>query len=667
MEQGSTEVTVRPLAPGRLAARIEHAVRARLVDVVEHRGVMPLVVAVLTAAAFTGTLWNDFVDWDDTKLLVQNEAYRGLGWTQISWMFSNVTMGHYVPITWLTHGLDYVLWGMRPAGYHLTNLLLHAANAALFAVVALRLLDAAARFTVPVRRLAAGAAALFFALHPLRTESVAWVTERRDVLSGTFLLVTLLLYLRSHRELGAPGAVLPGAVDWRVHRLRAASARYWTYQALAWVAYLLAILSKSIVMTLPVILVLLDVYPLRRLGRDWRAWGRPPAWLVWREKIPYTALGVLAAMLGYYAQEANGFFTSPEIVPWTARPSLVLYSLWFYVAKTVLPVRLAPLYELPASVDPLALRFLAPAAVVVLATTLLIAFRRRWPAGLATGVAYAILLAPVAGLTHSGYQLAHDRYSYLSCMPWALLVGAGTGALLRAGTEGALRPIIVKAGVVGVTTWLAGFSLLTSQQVDTWRDTESLWRNAAEAEPACALCRYNLGAQAYNSGLHAAARDEFERLLEYRPDRVHVNARLGMAHVALGEIEQAIAAYRRVLARDPNDAETHNNLGVALQILGRRRDALAEMQYALRLAPDNEMVQTNMGILYAQLGRPAQAMPHLTRALELKPDLAQARFQLALLLLADGRVEKARDHYERLRQDDRALASILGPAFLSTW
>ncbi|MBI2217380.1 MAG: tetratricopeptide repeat protein [Candidatus Rokubacteria bacterium] len=666
MEQGSGEVTVTPLARGPVAAPVEHAIRARLVDVVVHPAVVPLVVAALTAATFAGTLWNGFVDWDDTKLLVKNEAYRGLGWTQISWMFSNVMMGHYVPITWLTHGLDYVLWGMRPAGYHLTNLLLHATNAALFALVALRLLDAAARFTAPVRRLAAAAAALFFALHPLRTESVAWVTERRDVLSGAFLLVTLLLYLRSHGEPGAPGGAFPDAVAPRVDRL-SSSARYWTYQALAWVAYLLAILSKSIVMTLPVILVLLDFYPLRRLGPDWRAWGRPPAWLVWREKIPYTALAALAAMLGYYAQEANGFFTSPDIVPWTARPSLVLYSFWFYVEKTVLPLRLAPLYELPASIDPLAFRFLVPAAVIVLATTILVAFRRRWPAGLATWLSYTILLAPVAGLTHSGYQLAHDRYSYLSCLPWALLLGAGVGALLRAGTGGALRPIIVKAGVLAFAAWLAGLSVLTWQQVETWRDTDSLWLNAAEAEPACALCRYNVGARAFNSGLHSIARDQFQRLLQFRPDRVQIHGHLGLAHVALGEIEQAIAAYRRVLARDPNDAETHNNLGVALQILGRRREALAEMEYALRLAPDNEMVRTNIAILYAQLGQPAQAMPHLTRALELKPDLARARFELASLLLAAGRVEAARDHYERLQQDDGALASILGPAFLATW
>jgi protein O-mannosyl-transferase len=631
----------------------------RLADVLARPSVVPCFIAAVTAVTFIGTLANGFVDWDDSALIVQNEAYRGLGWRQLTWMFSNVMMGHYVPVTWLTLGLDFVLWGMRPVGYHLTNVVLHATNAALVYLLAIRLLKAGTRFSLPRRRLAAVVAALFFALHPLRTESVAWVTERRDVLSGLFFFLTLLLYLASHRAVRTTGTAVETGESLGI--------RYWLCQALAWVTYLLAIFSKSIVMTLPVILVLLDCFPLRRLGTDWRSWARPPGWLVWREKIPFAALGVLAAILGYFAQEANGFFTSSDLVPWRARPSIVLYSLWFYTWKTVVPVRLAPLYELPAKVDPLALRFFVPAAIVVFLTVALVVLRRRWPAGLTAWLAYTVLLAPVAGLTHSGYQLAHDRYSYLPCLAWALLLGAGVAWLVDARAQRRLRPAFVKIAVGGVAVWLIGLGGLTWQQVQTWHDTDTLWLNASEAEPECVLCRYNVGARAFNSGFHSVARDEFQRLLAVRPDRVQVNATLGLAYAALGDSEHAIRAYRRVLANNPSDAETHNNLGVVLQVVGRRREAIAELEYALRLAPDNAMVRSNLGIVHAQLGEHAPALVHLRRALELKPDLARARFELGSVLLATGRIDEARVQYEQLRPLDPTLASMLGPGFVTAW
>jgi protein O-mannosyl-transferase len=636
--------------PAQTSATTETALRVRLIGFAAHRGVLPLAVAAVTAAAFSGSLGNDFVPWDDPVLILDNEAYRGLGWPQVSWMFSNVMMGHYVPVTWLTLGLDYVLWGMDPAGYHLTNLALHAAGAALFYLVALRLLAAATRFSPPILRLAAAFASLFFAVHPLRVESVAWVTERRDVLSGLFFFATLLLYLR---------AVACDAAGRR--------RGYWACHALAWLAYLLAIFSKSIVMTLPAILLLLDVYPLRRLDGNWRAWGRAPAWLVWREKVPYAALGVLAAMLGYYAQAANGFFTSADVVPWTARPSLVLYSLWFYVDKTLVPRGLAPLYELPARIDPLSARFFLPAAGVLLITALLLALRRRWPAGLAVWLSYAILLAPVAGLTHSGYQLAHDRYSYLSCLGFALLLGAGAGVAASAVARGLVRPVLAGAALATLGAWLLGLGVLTWQQVETWRDGDMLWRHAAESQPDCAVCRYNVAALAFNAGLPSLARDELQRLLQVRPDRVQVYAHLGLAHAAAGDAGEAIAAYRRVLARMPDDPNTRNNLALALESLGRYREALAELEHAVSLAPDHALTRANLGIVQIASGDVERGMANLSRALAIDSTLGRARLELVLALLRLGRPDAARVQHELLGQVDPARAALAAPAFLTTW
>src|SRR2546426_7388097 len=232
-------------------------------------------------------------------------------------------MGHYIPLSWLTFGLDYVQWGMNPTGYHLTSLLLYAANAAVLYLVSLRLLARATTLAGLPLRLGAVAAALFFALHPLRAESVAWVTERRDVLSGFFFLLTILAYLAA-RDVGREGA------------------RRWT--ALSIVCYTLACLSKSMVVTLPVMLLLLDVYPLRRL--ELRQWRTPAARALLVEKAPYIGLAVFTAVMAVWAQHANRYLTSLETLSVFERGPLALFSLAFYASKTVLPLRLSPLYEL---------------------------------------------------------------------------------------------------------------------------------------------------------------------------------------------------------------------------------------------------------------------------------------------------------------------------------
>jgi len=230
-------------------------------------------LALVTFAVFSPALSNDFVEWDDQMNLTGNEQYRGLGPTQLKYFFTTVLLGHYIPMTWLTFGLDYVLWGMKPVGYHLTSLLLYAANAAVLYLVASRMLARATTLAGIPLRLGAVAATLFFTLHPLRAESVAWVTERRDVLSGLFFLLTILTYVKTCEASGR-----------RRSWLLAGSAGF----------YVLALASKGSVMILPALLLVLDIYPLRQLGRRTLI-----------EKIPFVLLGVAGAAATYYAQNAT--------------------------------------------------------------------------------------------------------------------------------------------------------------------------------------------------------------------------------------------------------------------------------------------------------------------------------------------------------------------------
>ena len=605
---------------------------------------VPLAIALLVLVAFSPALLNGFVRWDDPVLFDDNPRYRGLGWKEIRWMFTNVTMGHWVPLTWLSHGVDYTLWGMNPLGYHVTNLVLHALNAALFYLLALRLLERAMRLGESERMLAAVTAALFFALHPLRAESVAWATERRDVLSGCFFFLTLLVHLRA---LDAEGS------DRRRLRL------------LSLTCFVLAFLSKSIVMTLPLVLVLLDVYPLRRLSWDWRTWFRRDVRAIWWEKLPYLCVSLIGALVALFAQKS--FFTPVAKTGLASRPLIAFYGLWFYVSKTALPLKLSPLYELPERIDPLEPRFLVAIGGVLAITAAVLLARRRWPAGLALWVYYGLVLAPVSGLVHAGFQLAHDRYSYLSCLGWALLVGAGIGATARATRQGRIRPQFGRIAGIAVAGWLLGLAVLTWQQVQIWKDTETLWRFAVESEPRCGICQSNLGVFLSNEGHFALALPYFERAQQLRPDQTKYHKDVGLTLLNLGRAGEAVPHLRRAVEQSAEDVESMNTLSVALMTQGRYDEALTLLERAVVLKPDDAMVLTNLATALGEVGRPAESLRHLRTALAAAPTAPRPRITLGLIYLRLGQLDAARAQYDQLEQLDRRLAPLLGAALIQDW
>src|SRR2546428_259891 len=358
---------------------------------------IPVLIALVTFAAFLPTLQNQFVTWDDATNFLENAHYRGLGWTHIRWMWTT-HLGHYIPLTWMTLGLDYLLWGMNPFGYHLTSLLLHTANAVVFFFVVRRLLTLALPISserghaLPV---AAGFAALVFAIHPLRVESVAWVTERRDVLSGLFYLLALLVYLRAceQEERG----------------------RGWYWLAVA--VFVCALLSKSIAVSLPVVLLILDVYPLRRLGGA-RGWWSEEARRVYVETIPFVLLAAAASAVAVMAQLSFHAALSVAQLSVPGRLAISAYGLSFYLWKMVAPVNLSPLYE-RGVVDPWAAPLLLSYGGAVAITSLAWARRCRWPGLLAAWLAYVVILLPGLGVFQSGPQIAADRYTYLAGPGWA--------------------------------------------------------------------------------------------------------------------------------------------------------------------------------------------------------------------------------------------------------
>src|SRR5207244_2221065 len=368
------------------------------------RWLAPLLVALFTLAAFLAALHTQFVNWDDKDNFLDNPHYRGLGWTHLRWMWTT-HLGHYIPLTWMTLGLDYLLWGMNPVGYHLTSLLLHAANAVVFFFVVRRILTRALPSLSEhgyALAVSSGLAALVFAIHPLRVESVAWVTERRDVLSGLFYLVTILVYLRAceGEERG----------------------RRWYWLAVA--TFVLALLSKSMVVNLPVVLLILDVYPLRRLGGS-IGWWSAPARRVYVEKIPFVLLAAAASAIAVMAQSSVHAAVSLAQLSALDRLAVAAYGLSFYLWKTIVPLNLSPLYELRPPVNPGATPFILSYGVILAITAIILALRRRVPGLPAAWLVYVVVLLPVLGIVQSGPQIAADRYTYLAGLGWAILAGAG--------------------------------------------------------------------------------------------------------------------------------------------------------------------------------------------------------------------------------------------------
>lgn len=602
---------------------------------------LALVLAVVIV--FAHGLYNEFVQWDDPINLLDNKNFRGLGWAQIEWMFSTTLMGHYIPVTWLTFGLDYVLWGMESAGYHFTNLVLHAGNVVLFFFLALRLLPRALPWATALEaRAGAALAALFFGIHPLRAESVAWATERRDVLSGLMFLVCFLYYVTSTEREG-----------WTRRRRLAAALMF----------FMLALLSKSITMTLPLALLIVDFYPLKRLPLTPAAWLRQPARGVLLEKIPFFLVALVGAGVSYWAVARHSFFTSAIEYPLPSRILMALYSLCFYIGKTALPIGLSALYELPAKVDVFQSEFAAAGLAALVMTASVLGLWRHWPAGCAAYVYYAVALAPVGGLVHAGYQLAHDRYSYLSCLGFALLAGAMPAMLNRVADQGRTTRRLVRGAQAAILVWIVVLGALTWDQVRVWRNTESLWLHAAMAEPECSVCHNNVAAHLVNHGNPEAAWVHFERTLALRPDRDKAYAGIGLALIKLDRSAEAATHLKRALVGDPYDAKVLNNLGIALSRQGKFHEAVPYLRRAVVIDPSNVVTRSNLGAALAGAGQAEAALREFHRAAAQDAFAVEPRTGLVRVYMERGNRVEARKHFTILRQLHPTAAAPLAHHF----
>src|SRR5262245_54117803 len=626
---------------------------------------IPGLVGLITFVVFSPALRNGFVNWDDFETIVENQNFRGFTWTHLRWMFTTFHMGHYQPLSWVTFGLDYWLWGMKPFGYHLTNILFHTANAVLFYFLSLRLLEIAAPISsVVVRNLAAGFSALFFAVHPLRVESVVWATERRDVLSGFFLLLTVLSYLK---------AVSP-EVDKRTWQ---------RWIAVTVMLYFFSLLSKASGMTLPLVLLVLDVYPLHRLRGGPGQWFGAAARHVWFEKVPFLIAAIAAGAIAITAQEKAGALWNSESHDFSDRVAQGLYGITFYIVKTLLPTGLAPLYEFPADFYVFNWRIILSAIVFLLVSLSFFAARHRWPAGLTGWIVYLLLLAPVLGVAQAGPQLVADRYSYLSCMVWAILLATVLFQLRRPST-------FSTALLIGIPLFTVfALSVLTWKQTEIWHDTERLWNHALAVRPS-SVAYFHLGRSMAQRGDLAEADKHLRRAAEINPKSDIIQSNLALCLARQGNLAEATKHFHRALEINPKDPATLNNMGITLAQQGRLDEAIQHFQRSLELKPNDVSGHTNMAnlllnrgdvdgatkhlrvaikidpadadnhnslaMISAQRGNLMEAAAYLRRVVELKPSDAGAANNLAVTLAKQGQLGEAAEHFEAALRIDSNFA-----------
>ncbi len=631
------------------------------------RGIICLVLGLITLAVFWPALTHDFLVYDDQAYVTENPPVRaGLTWPGVVWAFTSFSVTNWHPLTWLSHMLDCQLYGLKPAGHHLTSLLLHTASTLL-------LFLGLSRMTGALWRSAAVAA--LFAWHPLHVESVAWVAERKDVLSAFFFMLTLGAYARyvgESKVQSLKSKVLPGAAvrqepsaNYHAAAFRLPPSRYYFLSLLF---FALGLMSKPMLVTLPFVLLLLDYWPLRRIadcgvrnaesggGRvqgNAAGWGRLVV-----EKIPFLALSVVACVLTVAAQQQGYAITSTAGLPLSRRIPHALVSYGHYLGAMLFPRHLAAHYPYVPE-EPV---FKVAGAVILLALLSFMAIRlaARRPYLVVGWLWFLGTLVPVIGLVQVGDQAWADRYTYLPliglfvALVWWVsdLAGApagcgvmqSEGAKPAAGRRSGLSVFRVGAvfplGVIAVTIGLAMLAG-TSLQLRHWKNTRTLFEHAAAVTQGNNRALTVLGSLAATEGNLNEAKRLYAEALTCNPHNPETRFHLGKLLDQEGKLDAAIAEYRQVLWSRQWRENAYLALGVALAKQKKYDEAAANYRAVLKLNPESAVAHNNLARILHTQGRLDEAIVHYTAALKLDPRLAQAHNNLGVLFLQKGQLAES--------------------------
>lgn len=578
------------------------------------RAAIVVALAALALALYRPALEHDFVSFDDNLYVFENRhVLQGLTPDSLRWAFGTFETGNWLPATWISHMLDVEAYGSDPRGHHLTNALLHAAVASLLFLV----LAAMTGAVWP-----AAAAAALFAAHPLQVESVAWVAERKNVLSTLFWMLTLLAYLRYARKPSGRGYALVAAL------------------------FVLGLGSKAMLLTLPAVLLILDWWPLGRFASGREAGGRAgnTARRLVAEKLPLAAISIVLGIVALAAQHQGQAVTSLEVVPAGARVARAFIACLTYIRMALWPSGLAFFYPFEREIPPL----LLAAAVAALGTITVVAVAgaRRRPWLLAGWGWYLVTLTPVIGIVQIGAQSVADRYAYVPLIGLAIIAVWGPAAVLEGiKGRGAVLGSLAAAAIVVLAFASRG-------QLSWWRNDETLFTRAIRVTRGNFVACNNLGNVYLRRGMPVEAEALYREALGYRPDSPEAQYNIGVIRAQVGRFEEAATWFRGAIRSNPDYQRAHYNLGVVLKETGRIDAAAEAFRRALQLDPGDADSWNGFGIVLMERGNLREGAAYFERALSLKPEFPEALVNLGDLSLREGRAKFAAARYrEALRHD----------------
>jgi len=569
-----------------------------------------LLMVVLVCAVYEPVRHHGFVNYDDDVYVTANRQVReGLGRKGLAYAF--MYRGDYPrPLTYLSHMLDCTLYGLDPGGHHLSSLILHLAGSILLFLV-LRRMSRDAFWS-------AAFAAFLFGVHPLNVESVAWVSERKGLLSGVFWMLTILAYVQY--------AERPGLL------------RFLPVPFL----FCLGLLSKPSVAALPLVLLLLDYWPLGRVAGHEPAGGTrfkafPFSRLV-LEKIPLLLPAAIFGILVFVSEHATGTLPGLEVFPVKARTANALVSFWTYVGDTVWPVGLAPFYPYPRGAS--FWGAFAAFAALCAATALAVGSWRSRPYLFVGWLWFVVTLFPVAGLFQVGSHAMADRYFYLPGIGLFIMASWGLGDLAGR-VRGRGRAVGV--AVAGSVVLLLG--CVSRAQVRTWQNSKTLWEHALKVTERNYLACNNLGLVLFREGKIPQAIALYREAIGMNPGFSQAHNNLGVALAVRGDGREAERSFRRALALDPRNSKALANLGLAFLRAGRSREAEEAFREVLKGRSGDERAHYNLGLALMARGKKHEAMREFSRALELHPRYAEAHNNLGVVLSQQRRFQEAAGHF----------------------
>ena len=567
-----------------------------------------LLLFLATFAVYGQVRHFDFVNFDDPEYVTGNNHVRaGLTWNGAVWAFTSTEHANWFPLTWLSHMAAYQVFGLRSGWHHLANALIHA-------LAALLLLAALLRMTGALWRSAL--VAFLFALHPMHVESVAWIAERKDVLCAFFWCLTLWCYARYVQR--------PGA------------GRY----CLVLGAFCCGLMSKSMIVTLPCVLLLLDVWPL----------GRAKRWAVLWEKLPLLACAAGVSLATYVSQQQAGAVRSLGSLPGALRVENAIVTYMVYIGRTIWPAKLAVYYPYNHNLS----GWLVAAAGAALGgiTVLALSRLRRYPYLAVGWFWYLGTLVPVIGLIQVGGQSSADRYTYLPTVGLSIMLSWGAADLLR------WKPRARTAATVLMAIAGPACLVLTWFQVRTWTNSGTLFQHAVDVTTGNYIAENNLADYYLTHMRNEEARGPVLAALRLKPDYVEAHINLATIYRRTGKFADSEREYETALALEPESVDAHSGYGALLLSQGRTSEALGEFERVVELSPQYPDGHYDLGRLLDAVGRRDDAMAQFHETIRLRPDYAEAHHSLGVSLVGRGRLDEALAQFRTEAQLEPGNASV---------